>query len=907
MTLESARGLLKSKSAERKYSTSAQYIKNKLIQIPKSTDLYKRRWFWELLQNACDYGEDVIIEVGLNDETLIVRHNGADFTADQALNLIISDTDKDEIKDPKIIGQYGTGFLATHVLSTNITVEGRLRIESNIHDFKFELDRSDLDRKAEIARKLQDSENQLFELLNQETPKWWSTSYTYHLDKQFEFLTEDKIAFEAVFEDLEEIVSYVFVFQSKLKEVRFLYNNKTVRFNRNEASESKSLISINKRQTVNDGETLIEELNFLTSGSNDLKLAIRFDPKSKAIIPVSSKFPKLFKVYPLIGSHNFPFPVVFSSNLLDPYNEREGIPLGSNQTINRGVIESAAGLFRQLLINLGRQEIMSLYNLCKLKTEGIEDEELSWYKSKIYPQLRDAILKDVKVKSFDGEWRAIQNLYFPNMNDDDFSTYFDVASGTKLNVPNKTEAIQWKEALDFSVFKAQNLNMDNLLLLRSKYSPKSEFLMEPGEIDNWSKRLIRIIIKTDKIDHFSKYQLILTQSRLWSNNRNSTLFWDDSINESYKDLLKKLGVNIFNQLVSKDYGEFGESILELKKNKTNSDVLEAIDQGFRKRSKGAFDEIFRELFKEMHQLSEELGIEASKEHLPIFWELKDKIQLEIMTPEMINDSLMFSNSGKSKELLRLASGPLTKEQLSELAENQELAKDYLSQISTPENKRKLEKGLELSSLLTEDQIKQLGELKEANLIDKALQDASDEIKRKRRKADDLKIGSEVEDMVEELIRTELDSDFIQVAGRDSDSWDLYVRNTKNQKKVFIEIKSHGHSSSKPSKLYIKQAQTAVDSIQDKNYFLGVVKKTKDWDQVNQSHHIKANMKFTLDIGTKLLEVVKDFNGMEKGKVNQGVGVEFDREKFRFTISQSETEKGINFHQLKHYIKSALLD
>jgi hypothetical protein len=99
---------------ERLVSVPAKRLIEKLTPLGSHVEVYQKRWFWELLQNACDNNKNVKVQVEINNDWLYFRHNGRHFTTGDALNLIFPDSEKDEETNPDVIGQFGTGFISTH-------------------------------------------------------------------------------------------------------------------------------------------------------------------------------------------------------------------------------------------------------------------------------------------------------------------------------------------------------------------------------------------------------------------------------------------------------------------------------------------------------------------------------------------------------------------------------------------------------------------------------------------------------------------------------------------------------------------------------------------------------------------------------------------------------------------------
>ena len=75
-----------------RFSGPAKRIMEKIKPLRSNIDIAKRRWFWELLQNASDVSEQTEIEVILSSNNLKFRHNGNPFTYKDARNLIEPET-----------------------------------------------------------------------------------------------------------------------------------------------------------------------------------------------------------------------------------------------------------------------------------------------------------------------------------------------------------------------------------------------------------------------------------------------------------------------------------------------------------------------------------------------------------------------------------------------------------------------------------------------------------------------------------------------------------------------------------------------------------------------------------------------------------------------------------------------
>lgn len=151
---------------QQRLNIPAKRLLEKLVPIPSNVLDLQRRWFWELLQNASDCNDTVDIILELQENKIIFKHNGNPFRPIDTENLIASDSGKDseELKDKDMIGQFGTGFISTHILSAKITVEDVIkseRIQDSYSKFKFDLNRLQYNDKEALKKSIQDSSKEL--------------------------------------------------------------------------------------------------------------------------------------------------------------------------------------------------------------------------------------------------------------------------------------------------------------------------------------------------------------------------------------------------------------------------------------------------------------------------------------------------------------------------------------------------------------------------------------------------------------------------------------------------------------------------------------------------------------------------------------------------------------------------
>ena len=124
----------------------ARRIRTRVEASQQNPVASSRRWPFELMQNAHDAGpraadERVDVVFQLQDHNLVISHTGKPFTA-QELAALLSGGSSKEFDDLETTGRFGTGFLATHTLSTRVTVDGVITTEDGPEHFIVELNRS---------------------------------------------------------------------------------------------------------------------------------------------------------------------------------------------------------------------------------------------------------------------------------------------------------------------------------------------------------------------------------------------------------------------------------------------------------------------------------------------------------------------------------------------------------------------------------------------------------------------------------------------------------------------------------------------------------------------------------------------------------------------------------------------
>lgn len=308
------------------------------------------RWIWELLQNALDastvHNDPLTVKIEYNPEELVFLHNGSSFKGKQIFNLIYHGSTKAD--EEETIGEYGSGFLTTHLLSPEIKVSGQL---DNKQWFDFHLTRrSDSpDALLDLMDEAWENFKESLSTTEQSIPNSFTTRFIYPI------IGEDaQEAVERGIETLKQCTPFVVVFNSKLSRIDIDDHHETLRF---EVIERRS-IDASEIQYItvaaHENGNLVENKDILISGEKKTSVAVPLKSKNDGSVCQSvEKIPRLFKALPLVGTESFGFPAVINSLDFKPSEDRDDVYIGLGNdeanTENQTVIEKSCELLVHLL------------------------------------------------------------------------------------------------------------------------------------------------------------------------------------------------------------------------------------------------------------------------------------------------------------------------------------------------------------------------------------------------------------------------------------------------------------------------------------------------------------------------------------------------------------------------------
>ena len=393
----------------------------------------RRRWVWELLQNAKDVSTDngVNVEIEVSPSSIEFRHNGKPFLLDNITYLIEQVSTKERAEDKeerakiKTTGKFGTGFMTTHLLSKIVTLNGTLKddITSPVsyRSFDLKLDRSpssvpqmveNIKNSMRVFEKL-DSDNSQ-PLTNYDEGTICDTVFNYPLNE-----SSIKVAHKGI-QDLKDNIPLTLVIVRELNQVKIIdfttSNSDTpIETYYKEISETKLNDNISQYKISKTCSNTSEstEYNFLLLRDKDdyVQVIAEFKEEDsiKSFEPPHPNRPLLHCVFPLIGSEGFGFPVYFNSPVFNPTEPRDGIFLSQIEDVeedkditeNKQLIETAVDLYIKLASFIV-EEWQNVFWLINIKTPE-QDVDKTWYKEKVLDTIRPFILDLKLVENIKGE------------------------------------------------------------------------------------------------------------------------------------------------------------------------------------------------------------------------------------------------------------------------------------------------------------------------------------------------------------------------------------------------------------------------------------------------------------------------------------------------------------------------
>ncbi len=666
---------------EQLHSIPAQRLIEKLSLLGNRIESSKKRWFWELLQNASDYNKEVNVKLEVSEDKVIFKHDGEPFSIIDVFNLISPNSNKqydDKHKDS--IGKFGTGLVSTHILSSILEIQGLfLDKDSNCFSFSLLLDRSCYRNRPALIEQINYAKEQFkttskkCDLLN-----GFNTSFSYTLGRSLPGLpilraTDIDVAY------LYDTLSYTLCFMPKVKSVVIEDKRQNAEYGyykieRNATTEKGISFSITKNSDVSIQKYLYFEYN-------DASSVVRIENGKIVAFPIGLS--RIFCNLPLIGTEDVGVPFILNSSKFEPTTERECVELepGSNES-NRNVFKESAVLYEKIILYIADNHIRDAFHLTKLRPRfngtQITNQQ---FRNLFLDKYRQVVLKYSIVCDRNENFISFSDVKFPFRDSKLDDGLYDICElFDDIRIPIKEDYKCWFDAIDFTLFPKQKLVYEDLAKYIENKGSVYNFYKEPSEVLSDLYDCAKYFIECDRFI-FAKYKLLPDQSG--NLNISTNLCADINLPEELK--------SIYDLLY--DNKKIGDKLLDRKFNQLN---LLSQEYTIEMLAKG-IDKALSDKYAESHEntaaissLLNKLYNWISKSNLPEdklasyfqwYYPKRAALIVDMLTEKQREQALVIAKSGKLEVLSELASSNLTQDQLRLVISNIDRLPDVLKLLS----------------------------------------------------------------------------------------------------------------------------------------------------------------------------------------------------------------------------------
>lgn len=559
------------------YKLTADKVIQILSDVRNERTKSRRRWIWELMQNAKDvpniYG-GVTIEITLKENEFIFSHNGNPFRVENITGLIqqVSSGKPSDSTNKRITGKFGTGFISTHLLSDTVRVKGIVEQNGLLpKTFQFELNRK--------AEKSEDLISFIAEELDKiekiEDENIFPTRHNYHsqrketdFDTVFIYPLENPESREAAIigvEDLASTLPQTLFFVEELKKViiKNEITGKQITYELFENNNDADFYFPVIKETIN-GAT--QDLCFIQYKDDKLDLAIPINNHTERSIKIIEKSARLYRDFPLVGTEHFYFPFILNGLNFFPTEKRDSVLLtdtASNSVlVNRDIFIHAINKAKLFVEWLKAKNIknLSIIAQSRIPPALIEIEVVNWFKDNIQKPYRHFLIEQEIVETA-SEKIKIRNAVIPKFsgtkeqNDHFWDILNNYFGGNKIC--RKEHLSSWQDNLGIeSEIETWGQNVfytieDLLREIQSKMTLDSITLQGSQQTNvQWLNSVYKFLIENELIKYFKEYKIIPT----------------------IKGTLKSLNDDIYIEKETKIPNEF-ISIFKSLKNEDWNDIL----------------------------------------------------------------------------------------------------------------------------------------------------------------------------------------------------------------------------------------------------------------------------------------------------------------------------------------------
>ncbi len=585
------------------YKLTADKVIEKLDSIREERTKSRRRWIWELMQNAKDtpnkYNQ-VSIGITLNENSLIFSHNGDPFEVGNITGLIqqVSHGKPSSGNNRRVTGKFGTGFISTHLLSDIVSIEGIVE-KHPLPPKKFKIE---LNRKGETSEELIPAIKEEFEKL--EDIEGFESIVNYHktrteIDRPTKFTypligNKSKEAAIVGLEDLSNTLPQTMIFlNDQIKEVIVddQIKNQVITYQRKTFQKIDDLNGTDKiihsRIVKKTGENA-EDYNFVFLRNQEIDLAVQIDSLESRKLIVNEKSPNLFKDFPLVGTEDFYFPFILNGTKFNPTERRDNVFLEGSEKKplkNRDIFEytiNKSKAFINWILNNGFSNLSSLA-ISRIPEQINGKSVKDWFTKNIQSRYRSFLVEQPIVQT-DSKLLTINEAILPKVNgsDETNEVFWEIVSAFigVQKVCRKEDLKKWHKYIGPSnelltwgdnIFFGLNDLLDSI---QSKGELDKLTSFNEGSKIDWLNKLFNFIIETENVKLFDKYKVIPTISGQLKSFKDGLFAEHEGIiPDHFISILKELKEDWNNILLHRDIIK----LEDLRTSKSVNDISEEIN------------------------------------------------------------------------------------------------------------------------------------------------------------------------------------------------------------------------------------------------------------------------------------------------------------------------------------------
>lgn len=652
-------------------SIPAQRLIEKLSLLKNRIASAKKRWFWELLQNASDYNQSVNVKLTVSNDRVTFMHDGSPFSIRDVLNLISPDSNKqfDEVHTDNI-GKFGTGLVSTHILSAIMQIEGLCVDNENIcYKFNLTLDRSCFGNKQELIEQITQANESFKESLTRNTNSaGFQTSFSYLLNKSLPTLAPI-LAHELDLTYLYEVLPYTLCFMPKVKSVQIEDNRtsaelRTFCITQCESTPKNLVYKITK-------EGIDENIHFAYFENADVSYVLMIHEKT--IVPFPRNLSKIFCGLPLVGTEDIGLPFILNSLKFEPTTEREGVELEprSNE-VNRQLFNLSIKLYKEILDYVAKEKLEYAYNVTNIfrKYNGTQASNQQFYQLYL-SKYKEEILSHSIVKNSEGSFISFASTLLPFKDSKTDKSLYDNAFILKGNsMPCKEDYESWFSVTDFTLFTDQKYTYDKLAKEIESKGNIYSFGKNQEEIGIWLLSCTKYMKECDRYI-FSRHKILPNQTGelCYANKLHVDLFLPIELKEIYNSLYSKKQIKIESVLLNKSFNELEVCNQEYTIEMLAKDIDKELSSQYSE-NQGNTSSISSPL-NNLYSWINSTDITNEKLAAWFHWYYPKRATLivDMLTEGQRNQALVIAQSGKMEALANLASSNLTDDEINLIVAN----------------------------------------------------------------------------------------------------------------------------------------------------------------------------------------------------------------------------------------------